>query len=80
MKQVIRNNMIHWEQGEPGNIPRANLILLHVCRVRNNLFHGGKFYDHWFPPIRDINLLKHSLTILCACLAVSEPVRDAYRD
>lgn len=78
--QVIRNDGIGWDEVEPSHNSRTDLILLYVRRVRNNLFHGGKFYGHWFEPARDRDLLKHSLTILDACLAASDSVRNAYED
>ena len=77
-KQVIRNNEIGWDEIAPDHNSQTDLILLYVRRVRNNLFHGGKFCGHWVEPVRDIDLLRHSLTILGACLAASDSVRDAY--
>ena len=63
-KQVVRNDVIVWDEVEPDHISRTDLILLYVRRVRNNLFHGGKFHGHTFEPVRDYDLLRHSLTIL----------------
>lgn len=77
-KQVIRDGTIQWDEGDPGHMSKPELVLLYVRRVRNNLFHGGKFHGHWFPPDRDHNLLRHSLTIVEACLEASVPVREAY--
>ena len=79
-KQAIRNGTIQWEDGDPGKIPRPELILFYVGRVRNNLFHGGKYHGQWFPPDRDCDLLRHSLTVLDACLEASGPVQEAFRD
>ncbi|MEX2449932.1 MAG: hypothetical protein WD407_03675 [Rhodospirillales bacterium] len=78
-KQVIRNNQIDWEEANPGSKIPEELILLYVRRVRNNLFHGGKFHGHWVEPQRDINLLKYSLVILDACLQASNDVREAFK-
>ncbi len=77
-KQVIRNDVIDWDEVEPDHNSQTDLILLYIRRVRNNLFHGGKFHGHWFEPVRDYDLLRHSLTILEACLAASYLVREAY--
>jgi hypothetical protein len=41
----------------------AQLLFAHISRVRNNMFHGGKFNGTWFDPERNI-LLEHSLIIL----------------
>lgn len=77
-KQVIRRGVIDWDEIEPTYISKTDLILLYVRRVRNNLFHGGKFLGHWFEPFRDYELLRHSLTILQACREASNSVREAY--
>jgi hypothetical protein len=77
-KQIVVNNIIDWNTIEPNHNSQADLILLYVRRVRNNLFHGGKFHGHWVAPVRDYDLLRHSMTILEACLAASDDVREAY--
>lgn len=77
-KQVVRNGILDWELAPPQTDSRANLVLLYVRRVRNNLFHGGKFNGHWFDPDRSEILMKSSLVILNAALALSAPVRHAY--
>jgi len=58
---------------------QSDLVLQYVRRVRNNLFHGGKFNGRWFEPERSAELLIHCLTILNACLEVSPEVGEAYR-
>ena len=81
-KQIIRDGTLGWRDGlpptQPGN--QADLVLVLVRRVRNNLFHGGKFSHHWFDPERSELLLKHSLTILLGCLAASPEVHAAFYD
>ncbi len=78
-KQVIRNQLLEWENPTP-NASKAHEILLCVRRVRNNLFHGGKFNDHWFAPERSRELLLHSLSILDACLRASPDLRKAFEN
>ena len=80
-KQVIRDDTLGWIEGLPTPPPgdRADLVLMLVRRVRNNLFHGGKFSREWFDPIRSEQLLTHSLRILRGCLEASAVVHDAYR-
>ncbi len=47
-KQIERpDGLLDWEDKLPDHKHRAELVLRLVCRVRNNLFHGGKFNDHW---------------------------------
>lgn len=77
-KQVIVGGVIQWEVSEPGTNSKADKLLIYVRRVRNNLFHGGKFNEHWFAPERSESLLLHSLTILTACVESVPAVREAY--
>jgi hypothetical protein len=77
-KQVIRNGVLEWSDAPPTTNSRADLILLYVRRVRNNLFHGGKFNGRWFEPERSKVLLRCSLVILQGCLEASPQVRNAY--
>lgn len=55
-------------------------MLLYVRRVRNNLFHGGKFNGRRFAPERSELLLRHSLTIHRACIDASEDVHQAFHN
>lgn len=77
-KQVNVNNFIEWDTTPPDAANRAELLLRYVCRVRNNLFHGGKFNGHWFQPERSGELLHASLIILDACRKACPAVDRAY--
>lgn len=77
-KQIIVGGVIQWEVSEPQTNSQADRLLVYVRRVRNNLFHGGKFNGHWFEPERSEPLLRHSLTILTACVEAVPTVREAY--
>lgn len=77
-KQVIIGGVIQWEVSEPQTNSQADKLLVYVRRVRNNLFHGGKFNGHWFEPERSEPLLRHSLTILSACVESVPSVQEAY--
>jgi hypothetical protein len=78
-KQIIENDNLAWRVSNPSTNSRADLILIHVRRVRNNLFHGGKFGSDWFDPPRSEFLMKHSSTILDACFrAATFTVADRY--
>ena len=79
-KQVIQNGLLEWNDSRPNTNSKADLVLLYVRRVRNNLFHGGKFNDHWFAPERSEELLRYSLVILNACLEASPDVLKAYNN
>lgn len=77
-KQIIENGLLKWTISTPNTDSNADLILLYIRRVRNNLFHGGKFNKHWFAHERSEKLLCCSLTILRACLDASSEVKRAY--
>lgn len=78
-KQIERpDGLLDWKDQLPDHKHQAELVLRLVCRVRNNLFHGGKFNDHWFEPQRSDELLRHALVILAACISKHEKVHEAY--
>lgn len=56
--------------------------MLRLVRVvRNNLFHGGKYQSGPFDEIaRNENLLEAAITVLSHCLALSDPVREAFEE
>ena len=77
-KQIVEDGVLRWDPAVPQTDLQSDRVLIYVRRVRNNLFHGGKFNGRWFEPQRSAELLLHSLTILNACLTASEPVNEAY--
>lgn len=76
-KQVLRNELLDWDDTLPKYKSQAELVLLLICQARNNLFHGGKFNGHWFEPQRSEELLSHGLTILRAVVSAHGQVREA---
>lgn len=64
MKQVVNEyNKIIWT--EVSNEDQSTQALFgHICRTRNNLFHGAKFNGSWFDPERSEALLQKSMVIL----------------
>ncbi len=77
-KQMIVGGNIQWALLEPNTNSSADKLLQYVRRIRNNLFHGGKFKGHWFEPERSEPLLRHSLVILSAVVEAAPEVREAY--
>ncbi|MCN5640014.1 hypothetical protein [Escherichia coli] len=77
-RQNVKGGTLYWsdEPSEQGN--KAVLVLMLIRRVRNNLFHGGKFNGHWFAPQRSKLLLQHGLIILKACAENHPLVQQAY--
>lgn len=77
-KQRVVNEQLLWSVVPAGRGNFTEDLLVYVRRVRNNLFHGGKFSRGWLDPGRSETLIRHSLTILDACLVLSDRVRAAY--
>lgn len=77
VQMVNADGELEWAN-KAENGPTACQLLLYIRRVRNNLFHGGKFNGHWFAPERSEVLMRHSLTVLRACLEDSRDVKEAY--
>jgi hypothetical protein len=64
MKQSINaEGKIIWKK-VPNNDKTVQTLFGHICRIRNNLFHGAKFNDTWFDPERSKTLLEKGLLIL----------------
>jgi hypothetical protein len=53
-------------------------VLTLVCRVRNNLFHGGKSSEREFYSERDGILMRSSLIVLNSCLDWNDQVKTYY--
>ncbi len=77
-KQIVKDGQLDWDPKLPDHAHQAELILRLVCRVRNNLFHGGKFNGHVFAPQRSEELLRHGLVIIRNCVAKHPKVHEAY--
>jgi hypothetical protein len=77
-KQILKDGLLDWDNVLPCHESKAELLLLLICRVRNNLFHGGKFNGHWFAPQRSKELLSHGLVILAASVEAHPQVKEAY--
>ncbi|SQD77603.1 hypothetical protein [Moritella yayanosii] len=77
-KQIISDGSIEWLTIPPQSKCEADLILLYIRRVRNNLFHGGKFNGHWFEPERSEELITHSIVILHKAISLSVNVKAAF--
>ena len=80
-KQVVNDERkLDWSESKPSESIKAQKLLIYVRRVRNNLFHGGKFNGHWFEPERSEKLIRCSLVILTSCKDYVSDVRNAYLD
>ena len=64
MKQSVnQDGQIIWVE-VPNNDQSAQALIAHICRIRNNLYHGAKFNGTWFDPNRSHELLRGGLAIL----------------
>jgi hypothetical protein len=82
MKQIVKDNLLQWKPEPAKQTLSAQQALVYVCRVRNNLFHGGKFKqgDGWLDPQRTDDLLRHGLTILKASRDACAKVARTFDD
>lgn len=78
-KQTVQDGSLEWQDVQPTGMTDARMLLVYVRRVRNNLFHGGKFNSGWLDPQRSKRLLEHALTILERCIDLDADVGAAYR-
>ena len=79
-KQVIEQGNIKWSDSAPTQVNDTDLLLLYVRRVRNNLFHGGKFNGNWFAPQRSEELLNSSIIVLKQALEMNASVKQAFEN
>lgn len=79
-KQLAQNGQLVWQVIPPNSESRTDLILLYVRRVRNNLFHGGKFSHEWIDPERSKRLIEAALIILRTTVDECPAVVAAYQD
>lgn len=77
-KQAAEKGKLVWVIGDPGEQSPARLLIVYTSRVRNNLFHGGKFAGHWFDPERSKALIQASILILQHFVSIDGEVRAAY--
>lgn len=77
-RQFAKNGRLSWERAE--EIRSSQEYFAAVRRVRNNLFHGGKFNGAFFEPERSERLLQAVLSVLKAARDRHEQVAAAYND
>ncbi len=62
-RQVWVNGHVDWCD-VPNDDRSAQALFGHIRRVRNNLYHGGKFNGRWIEPDRSEALISKSLLLL----------------
>jgi hypothetical protein len=78
-KQVCIGGQLSFSDTPPQQTSVEEQVLLMVRRVRNNLFHGGKFHPQTDPD-RDRLLLEHSRTILRLCLCLDTSLQYSFEN
>jgi hypothetical protein len=79
-KQVVKDGKLDWDDCRPSGNLKSDLVLTYVRRVRNNLFHGGKFHKHLLNSERNEKLMTYSLVVLKHCLQASPKVDQFYQN
>ncbi|WP_449550956.1 hypothetical protein [Lelliottia amnigena] len=77
-KQIVKDGSLAWDDSPLQEKNKSIAIFILIRRVRNNLFHGGKFNGQWFEPERSELLLQYALTILKTCANNHANVSKAY--
>ncbi|MAR71000.1 MAG: hypothetical protein CME78_02060 [Halomonas sp.] len=75
-KQILKDKILSWqvvntEERSP------QILFSHIRRVRNNLYHGGKFNGSWLDPDRSEELISRSLLILQALQEQHDELAEA---
>ena len=76
-RQVIKDGKLEWAPMTNGDTDYKSLIRA-VKQVRNNLFHGDKRIASPKDPSRNMELIKHSITVLKYLLYSSDKVKNHY--
>lgn len=80
-KQTVTDGGIQWKDSPVIGGSTASKMMIYIRRVRNNLFHGGKFKGRYLAaPERSEDLMRHALTMLDACLNYDKDLIQAYND
>ena len=79
-KQVNANGHLEWRDSPlDKNTPITHYLVTMICRIRNNLFHGGKFAHGSSEEIsRDTKLIKHAIIILCELMELDDEVKHYF--
>lgn len=78
-KQVIDDGNLAWSDTPASQDTDSKRVVVYLKRVRNNLFHGGKFAEGGYLRDRDIRLIQASKQILMRCVNLNTDVGDHFR-
>lgn len=76
-KQVVRCGELKWEPFEL-NQGKLKGLFLYLRKVRNNLFHGGKFKGKYFEdPDRSNELIRNGIRLMDYCSDIYPDMKEA---
>jgi len=75
-RQVWVDGTVQWAPASTSE-RTAQTLFGNIRRVRNNLYHGGKFNGRWFDPDRSRELIGHALVILRALVERDAKLKEA---
>jgi hypothetical protein len=76
--QFLVLGKLEWRDVAPATNSQSDALFQYIRRIRNNLFHGGKFNGRWFEPQRSEQLLQSAHSILLSAAEVDQGVREAF--
>jgi hypothetical protein len=80
-KQIVKDGTVAWKDTPASRGSPTKDLFVYIRRVRNNLFHGGKYDGKiWMAAERSLELFQHSLTILEKCLSSHPELIKVHRD
>lgn len=74
-KQRLCDGKIEWVHVDASQGSDLKNLICYIRRIRNNLFHGGKFFDNWNAGGRAHNLIKAANCIINSIVKVDPDVQ-----
>jgi len=78
-KQINEGGVIKWKRAGPSQQKKTKNLIIYIRRIRNNLFHGGKFVGGYLEELdRDFKLVENALIILKEIVNFNKKVKNAF--
>jgi hypothetical protein len=79
-RQDLEGDQLVWSVAPASQGSDTKDLFVYICRVRNNLFHGGKFRGRYLAdPERSSQLIGASTVVLNAVLQLRPQLSEAFR-
>lgn len=76
---MVVHDKLKWVHADANQGDSHYDLFVYIGRVRNNLFHGGKFQGRYLSdPERSLELINHCTTILNASLEINSDLNEAF--